>query len=113
MRRVNEVAWLSYVRIVPRSRHDPEFKRDVLAASLSAVQISYIHLPGLGGLRHARAVSPNSGCHNLSFRGYPDYMQALVFAEYVLRVAEMSKAERCFLMSAEASPWRFPRSMPG
>jgi uncharacterized protein (DUF488 family) len=111
--RLNEVAWVIDVRTVPRSRHNPQFNRDVLAASLSAVQISYTHLPGLGGLRHARADSPNSGWHNLSFRGYADYMQSPEFAENVQRVAEMAKAERCVLMCAEAVPWRCHRSMIG
>lgn len=111
--RRNEVVRVIDVRTVPRSRHNPQFNRDVLAATLNAAQISYIHLPGLGGLRHAHADSPNSGWHNLSFRGYADYMQSPEFTENVQQVAEMAKAERCVLMCAEAVPWRCHRSMIG
>jgi hypothetical protein len=34
---------------------------------------------GLGGLRRARADSPNQGWRNASFRGYADYMQTPEF----------------------------------
>lgn len=101
------------VRTVPRSRHNPQFNRDSLPGSLDAVRIAYEHLPGLGGLRHARADSPNMGWRNLSFRGYADYMQTPEFAENVQSVAEMAGAGRCVLMCAEAVPWRCHRSMIG
>lgn len=82
----NAVVRVLDIRTVPRSRHNPQFNRDVLPASLDAAQIAYTHLPGLGGLRHARPESPNEGWRNLSFRGYADYMQSLEFAENVDRV---------------------------
>lgn len=78
-----------------------------------ALQIGYAHLPGLGGLRHARADSLNTGWNNLSFRGYADYMQSPEFAENVQRVAELATMERCVLMCAEAVPWRCHRSLIG
>ena len=111
--RSNEIVRVLDVRTVPRSRHNPQFNRDTLPASLDAVQIGYTHLPGLGGLRHARADSPNSGWHNLSFRGYADYMQSPEFAENIQWVAELASTERCVLMCAEAVPWRCHRSMIG
>ena len=111
--RSNEIVRVLDVRTVPRSRHNPQFNRDTLPASLDAVQIGYTHLPGLGGLRHARANSPNSGWHNLSFRGYADYMQSPEFAENIQWVAELASTERCVLMCAEAVPWRCHRSMIG
>ena len=98
---------------MPRSRHNPQFNRDALPASLDTLQIAYTHLPGLGGLRHARADSSNTGWHNLSFRGYADYMQSPEFAENVEWVAELARIERCVLMCAEAVPWRCHRSMIG
>ena len=109
----NEIVRVLDVRTVPRSRHNPQFNQDALPMSLEAVQISYTHLPGLGGLRHARADSPNTGWHNLSFRGYADYMQAAEFAENVDWVASLARNERCVLMCAEAVPWRCHRSMIG
>ena len=111
--RSNEVVRVLDVRTVPRSRHNPQFNRDALSASLDAVQISYTHLPGLGGLRHARADSSNTGWHNRSFRGYADYMQSAEFAENVQWVVELASAERCVLMCAEAVPWRCHRSLIG
>ncbi len=113
MLRGNEIVRVLDVRTVPRSRHNPQFNRDALPASLDAVQISYTHLPGLGGLRHARPDSPNTGWRNLSFRGYADYMQSPEFAENVQLAAELAGTERCVLMCAEAVPWRCHRSMIG
>ncbi len=111
--RSNEVAHVLDVRTVPRSRHNPQFNQDALPASLGVVHIAYTHVPGLGGLRHARADSPNAGWHNLSFRGYADYMQSPEFAANVQWVADLARAERCVLMCAEAVPWRCHRSMIG
>lgn len=111
--RTNEVARVLDVRTVPRSRHNPQFNRDELPASLAAAGIAYTHVPGLGGLRHTRVDSPNTGWNNLSFRGYADYMQSAEFAENVQYVAELAYKERCVLMCAEAVPWRCHRSMIG
>jgi len=107
----NEVARVLDVRTVPRSRHNPQFNRDALPATLQAAHIGYTHLPGLGGLRHTRKDSVNSGWRNLSFRGYADYMQSAEFSESVEWVAQLAGKERCVLMCAEAVPWRCHRSM--
>jgi len=109
----NEIVRVLDVRTVPRSRHNPQFNQDALPTSLDAVKVSYMHLPGLGGLRHARADSPNTGWRNLSFRGYADYMQSSEFADNVQWVANLARTERCVLMCAEAVPWRCHRSMIG
>jgi len=111
--RANEIVRVLDVRTVPRSRHNPQFSRETLAESLGALDIGYTHLPGLGGLRHARADSLNTGWNNLSFRGYADYMQSPEFAENVQRVAELATSGRCALMCAEAVPWRCHRSLIG
>ena len=111
--RANEIVRVLDVRTVPRSRHNPQFNRETLAESLGALDIGYTHLPGLGGLRHARADSLNTGWTNLSFRGYADYMQSPEFAENVQRVAGLATSERCALMCAEAVPWRCHRSLIG
>jgi uncharacterized protein (DUF488 family) len=109
----NEIAHVLDVRTVPRSRHNPQFGQEVLPASLAAAHIAYTHLPGLGGLRHARADSANTGWRNASFRGYADYMQSQEFANNVQGVADLARTERCVLMCAEAVPWRCHRSMIG
>jgi uncharacterized protein (DUF488 family) len=111
--RSNEVAHVLDVRTVPRSRHNPQFSQENLPASLASAGIAYTHVPGLGGLRHARADSANTGWRNASFRGYADYMQTPEFAENVDAVVELARSERCVLMCAEAVPWRCHRSMIG
>jgi uncharacterized protein (DUF488 family) len=109
----NRIATVLDVRTVPRSRHNPQFNRDALPASLTAVGIGYAHLPALGGLRRAQADSPNAGWNNLSFRGYADYMQTPAFAAGVDEVVRRAQGERCVLMCAEAVPWRCHRSLIG
>ena len=107
----NEVTHLLDVRTVPRSRHNPQFNKETLPDSLGAAGVKYTHLPGLGGLRHARKDSINEGWRNASFRGYADYMQTQEFVENVNRVIELAAHDHCALMCAEAVPWRCHRSL--
>ena len=99
------------VRSIPRSRHNPQFNRDALAASVRKARIAYTHLPKLGGLRHARADSVNTGWQNSSFRGYADYMQTAEFAAALARLESLAKQKLCAIMCAEAVPWRCHRSL--
>jgi hypothetical protein len=80
MLKVYGIARLADIRTLPRSRHNPQFNGDTLGISLRTVKIHYVALPALGGLRHARKDSPNTGWRNESFRGYADYMQTEEFA---------------------------------
>jgi uncharacterized protein (DUF488 family) len=107
----NEVGCVLDIRTVPRSRHNPQFNRDALPDSLAAEGIGYRHIAGLGGLRHARADSPNKAWRNASFRGYADYMQTPEFAENVDDLMQLARTTRCVLMCAESVPWRCHRSM--
>jgi uncharacterized protein (DUF488 family) len=107
----NAVECVLDIRTVPKSRHNPQFNRDTLPATLAAAGIGYRHLAGLGGLRHARADSSNTGWRNASFRGFADYMQTAEFADNVAAVAAMARERRCALMCAEAVPWRCHRSL--
>ena len=109
--RANEVRHVLDVRTVPRSRKNPQFNRETLPGSLRTAGILYTHLPGLGGLRHARKDSINDGWRNASFRGYADYMQTPGFASNVQDVLELAGRERCTVMCAEAVPWRCHRSL--
>lgn len=109
----HQVAKVIDVRTIPRSRHNPQFNLDTLPVSLAAVKIAYLHMPGLGGLRHTHANSPNTGWHNASFRGYADYMQSADFAQNVDALVALARAQRCALMCAEAVPWRCHRSLIG
>jgi uncharacterized protein (DUF488 family) len=109
--KASEVTHLLDVRTMPRSRQNPQFNKETLPGSLRTAGIRYSHLPGLGGLRHARKDSINDGWRNASFRGYADYMQTAEFAAEVQAVAELGGYERCALMCAEAVPWRCHRSL--
>jgi uncharacterized protein (DUF488 family) len=99
------------VRTIPKSRHNPQFGREQLSASLERAGIHYTHMPGLGGLRRARKDSTNTGWRNASFRGYADYMQTPEFEDSLNRCIELAKEEQVALMCAEAVPWRCHRSL--
>ncbi len=101
------------VRTVPRSRHNPQFNKASLARALKKAGLRYVHLPGLGGLRHARRDSINVGWRNASFRGYADYMQTSEFEQSLDNVIQGARQDRMVLMCAEAVPWRCHRSLIG
>jgi uncharacterized protein (DUF488 family) len=99
------------IRTMPRSRHNPQFNGDALADALKPGNIEYAPLPALGGLRHARKDSPNTGWRNTSFRGYADYMQTKAFEDGLETLIDMSRQQRTAIMCAEAVPWRCHRSL--
>jgi uncharacterized protein (DUF488 family) len=106
-----DVTTLVDVRTIPRSRRNPQFSRDSLARTLPAAGIAYVHLPQLGGLRHARKDSPNAGWENASFRGYADHMMSGEFEEGLVELRGMAREGTVALMCAEAVPWRCHRSL--
>ncbi len=99
------------VRTIPRSRHNPQFNMDTLAIFLRKKGIRYLHMKGLGGLRHALKDSLNNGWLNSSFRGFADYMQSEEFGENLENLMEMTATKRVALMCAEAVPWHCHRSL--
>ena len=100
------------VRTVPRSRHNPQFNKDSLAGELKKAGLGYVHMPGLGGLRHAKLNSLNVGWRNASFRGYADYMQTPEFEKSLEELIQLAKQDQIVLMCAEAAvPWRCHRSL--
>ena len=99
------------VRTVPRSRRNPQFGIDVLPESLTAAGIDYVHMPSLGGLRHPRPDSTNTGWRNASFRGYADYMQTAEFEQALEELTALAREQPTAIMCAEAVPWRCHRSL--
>jgi uncharacterized protein (DUF488 family) len=99
------------VRTVPRSRHNPQFNKASLPRTLKKAGLSYVHLPGLGGLRHAKLGSLNMGWRNASFRGFADYMQTPEFNQSLDELIQLATKETVALMCAEAVPWRCHRSL--
>jgi uncharacterized protein (DUF488 family) len=102
---------LADVRTVPRSARNPQFNREALPGPLANAGIAYAHLPELGGLRHARKDSANTGWRNASFRGYADYMQTPQFEASLAGLIELASRQRTAIMCAEAVPWRCHRSL--
>ena len=109
--RVHGATCVVDVRTVPRSAHNPQFNKASLARYLKKFGLKYVHLPGLGGLRHAKRDSPNGGWRNASFRGYADYMQTQEFVESLEAAIQTAKQSQIALMCAEAVPWRCHRSL--
>jgi uncharacterized protein (DUF488 family) len=99
------------VRSIPKSRHVPQFNSDALASSLMAAGIACTHLKSLGGRRHSRKNSTNTGWRNTSFRGYADYMATPQFAEGLAELTRIADTSPTAIMCAEALPWRCHRSL--
>jgi uncharacterized protein (DUF488 family) len=99
------------IRTLPGSRYNPQFDGAALADRLTAQHLEYAHIRELGGLRHPRKDSPNTGWRNGSFRGYADYMQTGQFQNAIEELIHMSRQKRVAIMCAEAVPWRCHRSL--
>jgi uncharacterized protein (DUF488 family) len=107
--RTHGIATLADVRSVPGSRHNPQFDRAALAASLRALGIAYVHLPALGGLRRPRPDSVNLGLRSAGLRGYADHMQTDEFRRGIERLEAVAGATA--IMCAEAEPSRCHRAL--
>ena len=99
------------IRTVPKSRHNPQYWHDALAASLEEVGVGYTYIKELGGLRPKRPDSPNTAWRNASFQGYADHMLTDEFHDGLEQLMTLAEAERCAIMCAEAVPWRCHRRL--
>jgi len=63
----------------------------------------------LGGLRHPKTDSPNTGWRNSSFRGFADYMQTQEFAKGIDQLIGLAQDFQVVIMCAEVLPWRCHR----
>ena len=109
----NGVNMLVDVRTIPKSRFNPQFGMDELSASLRSVGIGYRWMQALGGLRHAKKDSINTGWRNANFRGYADAMQTEAFQSALRELMELEKKATVAIMCSEAVPWRCHRSLIG
>ncbi len=109
--RAHGVQLIVDVRTVPRSRRNPQFNEDTLAASLRRSGIDYVQLKELGGLRHPKKDSQNMGWKNPSFRGFADYMQTPDFETSINELIRLAQSRSVAIMCAEALPWRCHRSL--
>ena len=99
------------VRTIPKSRHNPQYNREVLEEQLRAAGLGYEHMAALGGLRNPRKNSRNMGWRNESFRGYADYMQTPEFGSALEALLATAAHGAVAIMCAEAVPWRCHRSL--
>ena len=93
------------VRMIPRSRANPQYNGDVLCEELSAFQIEYVHLAALGGLRgraHDIAGSVNAFWTNQRFHNYADYAMTETFRVGLAELRKRGHAQICAVMCAEA-----------
>jgi uncharacterized protein (DUF488 family) len=100
------------IRTVPRSRHNPQYNEDVLAAELEPYQISYRRIAPLGGLRgRSRDIPPevNGFWENQSFHNYADYALSGEFAAALDELLALGSERHCAIMCAEAVWWRCHR----
>jgi uncharacterized protein (DUF488 family) len=99
------------VRTAPKSRRQPHFAKQSLAATLPAQRIAYVHEPALGGWRQPVPGSRNTGWRNKSFQGYADHMASNDFETALGRVIKTA-VERCSaIMCAEALWWHCHRML--
>lgn len=102
--KAHAVEQLVDVRTIPRSRHNPQFNHDTLAAALRNVRIGYRNMKDLGGLRNSREDSPNTGWRNAGFRGFADYMQTPEFDSALQKLIELAGKKQIAIMCAEVVP---------
>ena len=82
------------LRLIPRSRTNPQFNLDVLPEALAAAGIGYRHLLALGGRRHrAKSVMPSSNTlwRNSSFQNYADYAATNAFRDGLKELATLAR----------------------
>ena len=106
------VELLADVRTVPRSRANPQFNSNILAAELAPFGIGYERFADLGGLRGRSKVVPpetNGFWRNASFHNYADYAMSDCFADGLNRLIALSDNKSVAVMCAEAVWWRCHR----
>jgi uncharacterized protein (DUF488 family) len=109
--RTHGVQLIVDIRTIPRSKRNPQFNEETLPLMLKKAGIDYVRLGELGGLRHPRKDSPNTGWRNESFRGFADYMQTPEFEAGINELISLAQDHSVAIMCAEALPWRCHRSL--
>ncbi|KQZ46605.1 DNA repair protein [Rhizobium sp. Root149] len=107
-----EIELVVDVRSIRRSRRNPQFNEEVLAASLEPFQIRYLAIPQLGGRRSKqKAVDQdlNAFWNNRSFHNYADYTLSDTFIEGLELLISVGTIRRCAMMCSEAVWWRCHR----
>jgi uncharacterized protein (DUF488 family) len=105
------VALLADIRSYPGSKRYPHFNKEALETSLPAANISYLHMPALGGRRTPRPDSANTAWRNKAFQGYADYMETQEFKTAVEELQLLATTRAVAYMCSEAVWWRCHRAL--
>jgi hypothetical protein len=100
------------IRTIPRSRTNPQFNPDALAAALAGYQIAHARIAALGALRKATAAVPpevNGSWTNRSFHNYADYALTRDFRSGLADLEGLAGERRVAIMCAEAVWWHCHR----
>ena len=107
----NGVELLVDIRLIPKSRANPQFGQRRLERSLGKAGIGYVHEPRMGGRRRPVKDSINAGWRNASFRGYADHMATREFKDALASLLAFAREKTTAIMCAEAVPWRCHRTL--
>ena len=99
------------VRLVPRSRHNPQFDQSALDESVTAAGIGYRWERDLGGFRRPSTQSPHLALRHPAFRGYADWMEGERFRAALGTVVARATVERPAVMCSESVWWRCHRRL--
>jgi uncharacterized protein (DUF488 family) len=107
----HDVRVLIDVRAFPRSRHNPQFDHETLAASLEHAGIDYQWAQALGGRRKSVGESPNVALRHPAFRAYADYMLTADFRRALDEALTDGGGRHTAVMCSESVWWRCHRRL--
>lgn len=110
--RTGRVELVIDIRTIPRSRTNPQYDEEVLAAALAPYQIACLRLAALGGLRKRSLEVPpelNGWWQNRSFHNYADYALSEDFGAELGDLVTLGRDRRLAMMCSEAVWWRCHR----
>jgi uncharacterized protein (DUF488 family) len=109
--RAADIDVVADVRSQPGSRRHPHFGARALETALGEIDITYVHLPALGGRREPHPDSPHRALRVAAFRGYADHMDTEEFAQGYERLTSLGRESRTAFMCAETLWWRCHRRL--
>jgi uncharacterized protein (DUF488 family) len=109
--RAHQVEQVADVRAHPGSRRMPWFDFEALERELPPYDVTYVHIPQLGGRRRPSRDSPNGGWEVKGFRGYADHMASAEFSAGLEALGALARRRPTAMMCAEGLWWRCHRRL--
>ncbi|MBB6016386.1 DUF488 family protein [Deinococcus radiopugnans] len=112
--RAGEVERIVDVRLIRRSRTNPQYDEATLGTDLGAFGIAYEPIPKLGGRRPKSTTVPpdiNGMWENQSFHNYADYALSDEFRAGLEQLIMLGRERNTAVMCSEAVWWRCHRRM--